>query len=155
MAAGTASVCFLRRMASPGKKILERHAGEWGGVQDGATRTTVCPKFLPTKDRLILVFYFYKPGNLNVSRERKAELKRRWHDLKGSEESFQRWVNHHNVSFRTGISYSEDGVHFRDPESLLDPGWRVWRPQTFQGRHYLIGYRCHGQEWAFSRNLRA
>ena len=36
---------------------------------------------------------------------------------------------------------------------MLDPGWRVWRPQTFEGRHYIIGYRCHGQEWAFSPEL--
>ena len=36
---------------------------------------------------------------------------------------------------------------------MLDPGWRVWRPQTFEGRNYIIGYRCHGQEWAFSPEL--
>ena len=36
---------------------------------------------------------------------------------------------------------------------MLDPSWRVWRPQTFRGRHYIIGYRCHGQEWSFSPEL--
>ncbi len=132
--------------------VLQTRAGEWG-VLDGATRATLCPKLLPTRDRLILVFYFYTPGDPNVSPKRKAELKRRWRSLKGSEESFQRWVNHHNQSYRTGISYSEDGRRFRNPEVLLDPGWRVWRPQTFQGRHYLIGYRCHGQDWFFSPEL--
>ena len=132
--------------------VLHKPAGEWGILED-TTRTTVCPKFLPLKDRLILVFYFYTAGDMTVSSQRKADLKRRWLSLKGSEESFERWVGHHNTSFRTGVSYSEDGRSFRDPESLLDPGWRVWRPQTFQGRHYIIGYRCHGQEWAFSPEL--
>ena len=132
--------------------VLHKPAGEWGILED-TTRTTVCPKFLPLKDRLILVFYFYTAGDMTVSSQRKADLKRRWLNLKGSEESFERWVGHHNTSFRTGVSYSEDGRSFRDPESLLDPGWRVWRPQTFQGRHYIIGYRCHGQEWSFSPEL--
>ena len=132
--------------------VLQKSAGEWG-ILANTTRTTVCPKFLPLKDRLILVFYFYTSGDMDVSPQRKADLKRRWLSLKGSEESFERWVQHHNTSFRTGVSYSEDGLRFEDPEPLLDPSWRVWRPQTFQGRHYIIGYRCHGQEWSFSPEL--
>ena len=132
--------------------VLHKPAGEWG-VLENTTRTTVCPKFLPLKDRLILVFYFYTAGDTNVSPQRKADLKRRWLGLKGSEESFERWVGHHSTSFRTGVSYSEDGRRFEDPEPLLDASWRVWRPQTFKGRHYIVGYRCHGQEWAFSPEL--
>ena len=132
--------------------VLHKSAGEWG-ILENTTRTTVCPKFLPLEDRLILVFYFYTEGDMDVSPQRKADLKRRWLSLKGSEESFERWVGHHNTSFRTGVSYSEDGRRFEDPEPLLDPSWRIWRPQTFQGRHYIIGYRCHGQEWSFSPEL--
>ena len=124
--------------------VLHKPAGEWG-VLENTTRTTVCPSFLPLEDRLILVFYFYTEGDMEVSPQRKADLKRRWLSLKGSEESFQRWVGHHNTSFRTGVSYSEDGRRFEEPEVLLDPSWRVWRPQTFKGRHYIIGYRGTGR----------
>ena len=68
--------------------VLHKPAGEWGILED-TTRTTVCPKFLPLKDRLILVFYFYTAGDMTVSSQRKADLKRRWLNLKGSEESFR------------------------------------------------------------------
>ena len=44
--------------------VLHKPAGEWGILED-TTRTTMCPKFLPLKDRLILVFYFYTAGDMN------------------------------------------------------------------------------------------
>ena len=134
------------------EEVLLTGEDEWGVMPD-TTRPTLCPKLLPTKDRLIVVFYFYTPGDTNVSSEEKAELKRRWLELNGSEESFQRWVGHHETSYHSGLSYSEDGQTFRDPVEILEPGWRVWRPQTFQGRHYMVGYRCHGQSWSITPEL--
>ena len=150
---GPHSMCLMS--STNGEKwetVLRTKPGEWGVLAD-TTHPTICPKLLPTSDRLIIVFYFYTPGHAQVSEKHKADLKRRWLELKGSEESFARWINHHEVSYRTGISYSEDGKSFREPEPLLEPGWRVWRPQTFGARHYLIGYRCHGQTWSFTPEL--
>ena len=46
--------------------VLHKSAGEWG-ILENTTRTTVCPKFLPLEDRLILVFYFYTEGDMDVS----------------------------------------------------------------------------------------
>lgn len=36
---------------------------------------------------------------------------------------------------------------------MLDPGWRVWRPHSFGGSHYVVGYRCHGQFWSITPEL--
>ena len=88
-----------------------------------------------------------------VSDERKQDLKRRWLELNGSEQSFERWIGHHDVSFRTGLTFTEDGHTFSPPQPLFDPSWRVWRPHTFDGLHYVIGFRCHGQSWRISPEL--
>ena len=134
------------------EQVLRTGPQDWGVLPD-TTHPTICPKLLPTRDRLILVFYFYTPGKTQIDERHKATLHRRWPELKGTEESFQRWIGHHEVSYRTGITYSQDGRTFRNPKLLLDPGWRVWRPQTFRDRHYLIGYRCHGQSWTITPEL--
>ena len=57
------------------------------------------------------------------------------------------------MSFRTGLTFTEDGDTFSPPQPLFDPSWRVWRPHTFDGRHYVIGFRCHGQSWRISPEL--
>ena len=135
------------------EKIIER-APQWNGlISTDATRGALCPKLLPTNDRLIVMFYYYAPGETNVSDEQKQHLKGRWLELNGSEQSFKRWIGHHEVSFRTGITFTEDGHTFSPPQPLFDPSWRVWRPHTFDGRHYVIGFRCHGQPWRISPEL--
>ena len=89
----------------------------------------------------------------SMSDEQKQELKRRWMELNGSEQSFERWVGHHDVSFRTALTFTEDGHTFSPPQPLFDPSWRVWRPHTFGSHHYVIGLRCHGQSWQISPEL--
>ena len=99
------------------------------------------------------MFYYYAPGETDVSDEQKRHLKGRWLELNGSEQSFDRWIGHHEVSFRTALTFTEDGHTFSPPQPLFDPSWRVWRPHTFDGRHYVIGFRCHGQSWQISPEL--
>ena len=147
------SICLLSSTdGERWEKVLERPSMEWT-ISTDATRGALCPKLLPTNDRLIVMFYYYAPGEANVSDEQKQHLKGRWLELNGSEQSFERWIGHHNVSFRTGLTFTEDGRTFSPPQPLFDPSWRVWRPHTFDGRHYVIGFRCHGQSWRISPEL--
>ena len=132
--------------------MIERPSIEWT-ISTDATRGALCPKLLPTDDRLIVMFYYYAPGETDVSDEQKRHLKGRWLELNGSEQSFDRWIGHHEVSFRTALTFTEDGQTFSPPQPLFDPSWRVWRPHTFDGRHYVIGFRCHGQSWQISPEL--
>jgi len=124
-------------------------------VSEDEYRSGTCPKLLPTGDRLYMMFNSYAPGQADVGEERKATLKEEWLALGGSEESFQRWVNLHKTSYRTGVTYTEDGATWTKPQPLLGPGWWVWRPHSFEGRHYLIGYRDHGQQWEITPELKA
>ena len=147
------SVCLLSSVdGQRWEKVIERPSIEWTLSTD-ATRGALCPKLLPTEDRLIVMFYYYAPGETNLSDEQKQDLKCRWLELNGSEQSFERWIGHHDVSFRTGLTFTEDGHTFSPPQPLFDPSWRVWRPHTFDGRHYVIGFRCHGQSWRISPEL--
>ena len=91
--------------------MIERPSIEWA-VSTDATRGALCPKLLPTDDRLIVMFYYYAPGETNVSDEQKQHIKGRWLELNGSEQSFERWIGHHDVSFRTGLTFTEDGHTF-------------------------------------------
>src|SRR5437867_193599 len=59
------------------EKVFQTRSDEWGVIA-GTTRTALCPKLLPTKDKLIVLFYFYTSGSMDVTAEEKAELKRRW-----------------------------------------------------------------------------
>ena len=74
------------------------------------------------------MFYYYAPGETNVSDEQKQHIKGQWLELNGSEQSFERWIGHHEVSFRTALTFTEDGHTFSPPQPLFDPSWRVWRP---------------------------
>ena len=66
-----------------------------------------------------MMFYYYAPGETNLSDEQKQDLKRRWLELNGSEQSFERWIGHHDVSFRTGLTFTEDGHTFSHPNRCL------------------------------------
>lgn len=110
--------------------------------------------FLPTKTRLYVVFWTSARGNMEVSSEKKAALKKEWLSLGGSEKSWERWVVQHEQSYRTRITYTEDGRTFQTPRELFEPSWWLWRPQTFQGRHYMVGFRSTAQEWEISDELK-
>ena len=138
------------------EKLIEVPAGKWAGARAGdTTRSALCPKLLPTEDRLFLMYYYYYAGgNLDdISDEKKGQFKDRWGDLGGSEESFERWLRHHDTSFRTAIVSTKDGRTFTDPQPMFEPGWRVWRPHAFDGRHYVVGFRCHGQSSSIDPQL--
>ena len=96
------SICLLSSTdGERWEKIIECPSIEWT-ISTDATRGALCPKLLPTNDRLIVMFYYYAPGETNVSDEQKQHIKGRWLELNGSEQSFERWIGHHEVSFRTG-----------------------------------------------------
>ena len=111
--------------------------------------------FLPTKDRLFVLFCSRAKGDMNVLEEKKAGLKKQWMELGGSDTSFKRWVNRHGTAFRTRVTYSEDGRTWRKPQPLLENGWWLWRPATFKGRHYMVGYRNHAQQWSITPELKS
>ncbi len=148
-------ICLLSSAdAKHWEKEFETTPDEWA-PSDDATRGATCPKLLPTQDRLIAMFYYYARGVPDITEAEKTRLKNHWLTLDGSEPSFERWVGHHQTLFRTALAFSEDGHTFSPPQPLLEPGWRVWRPHTFAGRHYVVGYRCHGQSWSIGPELEA
>lgn len=110
--------------------------------------------FLPTDERLYVVFWTRARGNADIQPQKEALLRKRWRDLGGSNTSWQRWVTLHEQSYRSGLTYTEDGRHWEKPIPLLEPGWWPWRPHTHDNRHYMIGFRCHAQHtWEFSPEL--
>ena len=129
-------------------KEFETGPNEWCPSED-ADRSGESPKFLPTRDRLYVMFNYDRKGR-DLADGQKEALAIRWRELGGSEQSFGRWVGHHGTTFQAGLAWTEDGHTFCEPRPLLEPGWRVWRPHTFAGRHYMIGYCCHGQALSFS-----
>ena len=134
------------------EKQSETPGEDWvlpGELQRGG----ICPKLLPTEDRLIVMAYYYDAGETDVPAEEKDALRARWRQLGGSGKSFERWLGHHDTSFRTALRHSADGRSFSSPLPMLEPGWRVWRPHSFGGRHYVVGYRCHGQTWSIGHEL--
>ena len=59
------SVCLLSSVdGQRWEKVIERPSIEWTLSTD-ATRGALCPKLLPTEDRLIVMFYYYAPGEIN------------------------------------------------------------------------------------------
>ncbi len=133
-------------------KEHETGPNEWA-PSDDADRGGTCPKLLATDDRLYVMFNYYRKGEAEVADAEKQKFADRWRQLGGSDESFERWVRHHQTVHQSGITWTEDGRTFAPPQPMLDPGWRVWRPHTFAGRHYLIGYCCHGQAWSITPQL--
>ena len=56
------SVCLLSSVdGERWEKVIERPSIEWT-ISTDATRGALCPKLLPTDDRLIVMFYYYAPG---------------------------------------------------------------------------------------------
>ena len=110
--------------------------------------------FLPTEDRLHVVFWSRATGDATIAPEKKEALRKEWLALGGAKESFERWVSCHGEVYRTGTTYSQDGRTWEKPRPMLEPGWRVWRPHTYEGRHYVIGFRSHAEQWAFSPELK-
>ena len=133
-------------------KDHETDPDEWA-PSDDANRGGTCPKLLPTEDRLFLMFNYYREGQGEIADEQKQEFASRWRELGGSTESFERWDRHHRRIHQSGITWTADGRTFDAPRPMLDPGWWVWRPHTFGGRHYVIGYCCHGQAWSITPEL--
>ena len=103
--------------------------------------------FLPTENRLYMLFWASAKGNTTVSETKRRQLKQRWIELGGSEASWNRWVSCHEQSNRSRVTYTEDGRTWEQPRPILGRGWWLWRPQTYAGRHYLVGFRSHAQEW--------
>ena len=147
-------VCVLSSTdARRWEKVIETPAEQW--IPSSNHQRVLCPKLLPTEDRLIVMYYldYYEPGDSDIAPAQRNDLKQQWSKLGGSEKSFERWIVHHETSFRSALRYTEDGCTFSAPQTMLAPSWRVWRPHTFDGRHYVVGYRCHGQSWSISREL--
>ncbi len=134
------------------QKTFHIDAGEWQleGDENWPAETLF---FLPTADRLIIVFWSRAQGDMNVTDDRKAELHTQWMALGGSEDSWKRWLSRHETAFRSRIVYSEDGVTWSKPKPLLPNRWWLWRPATFKGRHYMVGYRNHAQQWEMTPEL--
>ena len=133
------------------ERVLATRPNEWPGGE--AVRGGTCPKLLPTDDALIMTYNYYAGGEA-IAEEERERLRVRWSELGGEEALFQNWLRHHDTSFVTGFVHTRDGHEFSEPQALLEPGWRVWRPHTRDGVHYLIGYRCHGQEREITPELR-
>ena len=136
------------------QKIMHIDASDWKLDRDESWPAETL-FFLPTADRLIIVFWTRASGDMNVSDERKAELHEQWMELGGSEESWQRWLSRHETAFRSRIVYSEDGVNWSKPKPLLPNRWWFWRPATFNGRHYMVGYLNHAQQWHLTPELKS
>ena len=111
------------------------------------------PKFIPTDDRLYMMFYTEVPVDGKISDPKKAELKKKWLELGGVESSFNRWVSHHGNSFRTGVTWSKDGKTWSPPEPLLEQGWRMHTATRFGGKWYMVPMWCHGQRWSITPQL--
>ena len=134
------------------QKVIETPAAQWT-LSNDPQRGALCPKLLPTEERLVLLYYYYDDPDTDASDYDINRLKQQWFDLDGSQENFDRWIKHHDTSFRTALSFTEDGQTFSPPQPLFEPGYRVWRPHTFGGRHYVIGFQCHGQSWSITPQL--
>ncbi len=135
--------------------IFDQQQQQWK-IRDDDTYTAMTSFFLPTADRLYIVFW-NRANNLDlttVSAEKKKALKQQWLDLGGTDESFQRWLQGHAQSFRTGVTFSEDGQTWSQPKSLLPDGWWLWRPQTFGGQHYMVASYSHSQQWEITDELK-
>ena len=151
---GGHGLCFLSSADGiEWRKEFETEPNEWA-PSDDANRGGTCPKMLPVGDRLYVMFNYYREGVGDIDADQKAALASRWRELGGSEQSFERWDRHHETVHQTGIAWTTNGHTFAKPRPLLGPGWRVWRPHTFGGRHYMVGYCCHGQSWTLTPQLK-
>ena len=125
-------------------------------IHDDESWSAMTSFFLPTAERLYVVFWSRSnnPDWAKIPAGKERELKRQWLELGGNEQSFQRWTQAHGQLFRTGVTYTEDGKTWAKPQSLLPDGWWLWRPQTFGGRHYLVAYYNHAQQWEMTDELK-
>ena len=133
--------------------VLDVPGSDWK-VYENETAPAYCPKLFPTDRCLHMLFWCIVRGGNGVSEERKDALKKQWLELGGSEASFKRWLGMHKVTSCTGVSSTEDGITWAKPRPLLEPSWWTWKPHTFQGRHYQIGMRMHGEQWEITPELR-
>ena len=109
--------------------------------------------FLPTDERLHVIFWSNARGDSEINPQKKGALATKWKALGGSDESFERWVAQHEASHRTRVTYSDDGQTWATPRPMLERGWWIWRPQTYEGRHYILGFRSHSQQWSITPEL--
>ena len=132
---------------------LDITAGEWQ-IEADEKWPAQTVFFLPTDERLIMVFWSAAIGDDVIPADLETGLRARWFELGGGEDSWARWVMRHGASNRTRVTYTEDGVNWAQPVPLLEPGWWFWRPHTFDGRHYMIGFLNHAQlGWTISSEL--
>mgnify|MGYP002036043491 CR=1 FL=1 len=134
------------------EQVLATGQDEWPGGD--AVRGGTCPKLLPTPDGLLIFFNYYAAGE-PIAEAQREQLWREWSALGGGEALFGHWLSHHDTSFVTGCVRTNDGRAFSEVFPVLDRGWRVWRPHTRAGTHYIIGYRCHGQDREITWQLAA
>lgn len=125
-------------------------------VRDDESYSAMTSFFVPTADRLYVVFWS-RANSVEFTKipdGKEESLRRQWFEFGGNEKSFQRWVAAHESSYRTGVTSSEDGKRWLEPQSLMDDGWWLWRPQMFGGRHYMVAYYNHAQQWEMTEPLK-
>ena len=116
------SICLLSSTdGERWEKVIERPSIEWA-VSTDATRGALCPKLLPTDDRLIVMFYYYAPGETDVSDEQKQHLKGRWLELNGSEQKLR-------ALDRSPRGVVSDSAHIYGRRSYLLTAATVVRPK--------------------------
>ena len=133
--------------------VLDTPSSDWV-LEEDETWPAETLFFMPTKERLYLLYWASARGNTEVSAEKKQELKKEWMALGGTENSWRRWVERHEQSYRTRVRYTTDGRTWSDPEELLEPRWWIWRPQTFRNKHYMIGFTGEDQQWEITPDLK-
>ena len=134
------------------ESVLDTPPTDWQ-LEDDETWPAETLFFLPTEKRLYLLYWASARDNTDVSEERRNQLKKQWMELGGNENSWQRWLTCHEQSYRTRLRYTEDGRTWSQPQQLLDPGWWLWRPQTFGGKHYMVGFSGQAQQWQITSEL--
>ena len=116
------SVCLLSSTdGERWEKVIECPSMEWT-ISTDATRGALCPKLLPTDDRLIVMFYYYAPGETNVSDEQKQHIKGRWLET-------QRLRAKLRALDRSPRSVVSDGAHIYGRRSHLLTATTVVRPK--------------------------
>ena len=133
--------------------VMNSPPAEWR-LEDDETWPAETLFFLPTDERLYILYWAAAKGNTDVSEDQKKQLKQEWMELGGNENSWQNWLIRHDISYRTRVRYTEDGQTWSEPEELLEPGWWLWRPQTHQGKHYMVGFSGQAQHWQMTPELK-
>ena len=125
-------------------------------IRPNESMTAMTVFFLPTPERLHMVFWsrINDKSMADLPADKKDELKKQWLAHGGEPAGFDRWIQHHAQLHLTGVAYTEDGKTWSKAQPLLPERWWMWRPATYEGRHYMVAYYNQGQQWQMTDELK-